>query len=132
MQLHNIVHLNIPDFYAALEEIRRPELKKRPLVLAEPGERSVIQGVNRIARGEGIYEGMSISLARRMCRRMTAIPSDLYHYREKHRNITEEMGQYSPLVEGTLPGSYFLDITGTNACGDRSRTSPAGSKKNLR
>ena len=70
MQLHNIVHLNIPDFYAAMEEIRRPELKKRPLVLAEPGERSVTQGVNRIARGKGI----SISLARKMCRRMTAHP----------------------------------------------------------
>ncbi|MFZ2446106.1 MAG: hypothetical protein WAW37_07110 [Syntrophobacteraceae bacterium] len=105
--------MNIPDFYAALEEIRRPELKKRVLVLAEPGDRSVIQGVNRIARGEGISEGMPVSHARRICRRMVAIPSDLYHYREKHRNITEEMGRFSPLVEGTWPGSYFLDITGT-------------------
>lgn len=113
MQPHNIVHLNIPDFYASLEEIRRPELKKRPLVLAESGDRSVIQGVNRIARKEGISEGMPVSHARRICRRMVAIPSDLYHYREKHRNITEDIGRFSPLVEGTWPGSYFLDITGT-------------------
>lgn len=113
MRLHKIVHLNIPDFYAALEEIRRPELKKRPLVLAEPGDRSVIQGVNRIARKEGLCEGMSISRARRTCRRMIAIPPDLHHYRENHRNITEEIGRYSPLVEGTWPGSYFIDMTGT-------------------
>jgi len=113
MQLHDIVHLNIPDFYAALEEIRRPELKKRPFVLAEPGDRSVIQGVNSIARKEGISEGMPVSHARRSCRRMVAIPSDLYHYRDKHRNITGEIGRFSPLVEGAWPGSYFLDITGT-------------------
>lgn len=113
MQLHNIVHLNIPDFYAALEEIRRPELRRRPFVLAEPGDRSVIQGLNRIARKEGIFEGMPARNARRICRRLVAIPADLYHYREKHRSITEQIGRFSPLVEGTWPGSYFLDITGT-------------------
>ncbi len=113
MRLHNIVHLNIPDFYAALEEIRHPELKRRPLVLAEPGERSVIQGVNRIARKDGLSEGMPVSHARRMCRRMVAISSDLYYYRERHQNIIEEISRFSPLVEGTWPGSYFLDITGT-------------------
>jgi DNA polymerase IV len=80
MKPQNIINLNIPDFYAALEEIRRPELKKSVLVLAEPGTRLVIQGVNRIARKEGISAGMSMSQARRICRRMIAIPSDLYHY----------------------------------------------------
>jgi DNA polymerase-4 len=113
MRLHNIVHLNIPDFYAALEEMRRPELKRRPLVLAEPGERSVIQGVNRIARKEGILVGMPVSHARRMCRRLVAVSSDLYYYRERHQDITDQISRFSPLVEGTWPGSYFLDITGT-------------------
>ena len=110
----DIVHLGIPDFYTAIEELRQPELKRRPLVLAEAGERSVIQGVNGNAGKEGIREGMSLCRARRLCRRIYVMPSDFYHYREKHRDIVREFGIFSPLVEGSRPGSYFIDITGTH------------------
>lgn len=108
-----IAHLDIPDFGAALEERRRGELKKRPLVLAEPGPRAVVQGVNGIARREGIHEGMLLGQARRLCRRILAIPPDLRLYREEHGRIVEDFGRFSPLVEGTLPGRYFIDLTGT-------------------
>ena len=111
--LRNIVHLGVPDFYTAIEELRQPELKRRPLVLAEAGERSVIQGVNSNARKEGIREGMPLSRARRLCRRIHVMPSDFYHYREKHLDIVREFGSFSPLVEGNCPGSYFIDVTGT-------------------
>jgi DNA polymerase-4 len=103
----------VPDFYAAIEQLRRPELKRRPLVLAEAGERSVIQGVNSNARKEGIREGMPLSRARRLCSRIHVMPSDFYHYREKHLDIVRESGFFSPLVEGSCPGSYFIDVTGT-------------------
>jgi DNA polymerase-4 len=109
----DVVHLGIPDFYTAIEELRRPELKRRPLVLAEAGERSVIQGVNSNARKEGIHEGMLLCRARRLCRRIHVMPSDFYHYRRKHLEIVGEFGLFSPLVEGSFPGSYFIDITGT-------------------
>ena len=111
--LRNIVHLGVSDFYTAIEELRRPELKRRPLVLAEAGERSVIQGVNSNARKEGLREGMPLSRARRLCRRINVLPSDFYHYREKHLDILRESGFFSPLVEGSCPGSYFIDVTGT-------------------
>ena len=111
--LRNIVHLGVPDFYTAIEQLRRPELKRRPLVLAEAGERSVIQGVNSNARKEGIREGMPLSRARRLCSRIHVMPSDFYHYWEKHLDIVRESGFFSPLVEGSCPGSYFIDVTGT-------------------
>ena len=112
--LRNIVHLGVPDFYTAIEELREPELKRRPLVLAEAGERSVIQAVNSNARKEGIREGMPLSRARRLCRRIHVMQSDFYHYREKHMDIVREFGFFSPLVEGSYPGSYFVDVTGTH------------------
>ena len=102
--VRNIVHLGISDFYTAIEELRHPELKRRPLALAEAGDRSVIQGVNGNARKEGIREGMPLSRARRLCRRIFVMPSDLYYYREKHREIVWEFGSFSPLVEGGFPG----------------------------
>lgn len=109
----SIVHLNIPDFYTGMEELRRPELKKRPLVLAEPAVRSVVQGVNDAARREGIREGMPLGHARRICRRALVVPPDLRFYGEVHRSILQEFARFSPLVEGPLPGRYFVDLTGT-------------------
>jgi DNA polymerase-4 len=109
----HIAHLDIPDFYAALEGLRRPELAKRPLALAEQGTRSVIQGVSSVARSEGICEGMSLSHARRLCRRLLAVPPDYSFYKERHKYILREFDRFSPLVEGARQGRYFVDLTGT-------------------
>jgi DNA polymerase-4 len=110
----SVVHFDFPDFHASMEELRRPELKRRPLVLTEPGPRAVIQGINEIARLEGIREGMPLSLARRLCRRLLAVPPDLRFYGEQHQQIMQELDRFSPLVEGTFPGHYFVDLTGTH------------------
>ena len=111
--MRDITHLDIPDFYATLEMLRHPELKKKPLALADQGPRAIVQGVNGIARSEGIYEGMSLGLARRLCRRLTHVPSDVRFYREQHERVLEELERFSPTVEGTFPGHYFVDLTGT-------------------
>lgn len=111
--LRHIAHLNIPNFYTALEELRHPEWKRRPLVLTENGPRAVVQGVNDIARKEGIQEGMSLNQALRLCRRLVTSSPDLRFYKTQHQHILENLGYFSPLVEGTLLGRYFVDLTGT-------------------
>lgn len=109
----HIACLDVPDFYAALEELRRPELAKRPLALAGPGPRAAVQGVNPAARSEGVREGMPLNQALRLCRRLQVVPPDHRFYRERHRDVVQELDRYSPLVEGPLPGHYFIDLTGT-------------------
>lgn len=111
--MRDVVHLDFPDFRATVEELRKPELKKRPLALAEPGPRAIVQGMNAIARMEGMREGMPLSLARRLCRRLVVVPPDICFYMERHRQILRELDCFSPLVEGAFPGHYFVDLTGT-------------------
>lgn len=110
----HIACLDVPDFYASLEELRRPELGKRPLALAQSGPRSVVQGVNRAARSEGIREGMPLHHARRLCRRLQILAPDFPFYREHHQAIIQALDRFSPLVEGPVSGHYFVDITGTD------------------
>lgn len=111
--LRHVAHLGIPNFYTTLEELRRPEWRKRPLVLAENGPRAVVQGVNTIAREEGIHEGMSLHHAHRLCRRILTQPPDPRFYKAQHHRILKNLDYFSPLVEGTLLGHYFVDLTGT-------------------
>lgn len=108
----SIAHLHIPNFCAALEETRSPSLKGRPFVLAEADPRAVIRGVNRLAGSEGIREGMTFGIARRLCRRIAALPPDMRFYEARHREIIHDLGAFSPLIEGPLPGCYFADLTG--------------------
>ncbi len=109
----HIVYLGIPDFYASIEELRRPEWAGRPLALAVPGPQAVIQGINEIARSEGIREGMPLSRAVRLCGKLIVAPPDPHSYNERHQYIVEQFERFSPLVEGTHPGCYFVDISGT-------------------
>jgi DNA polymerase-4 len=111
--IRQVAHLNIRDFYATLEELRHPELRKGPLALAEAKERAVVQGVNAIARSEGIREGMSLGQARRLCRRIRTLAPDPGFYRECHEQLVQRFSRFSPLVEGPFPGRYFVDLTGT-------------------
>jgi len=108
-----IAHLDIPGFYAALEELRHPEWRRQPLVLAESGPRAVIQSINSIARKEGLLEGMPLSQAQRICRRLINTSLDLPFYKIQHQRILENLSYFSPLVEGTLLGHYFVDLSGT-------------------
>ncbi|MBF0495024.1 MAG: hypothetical protein HQK58_00385 [Deltaproteobacteria bacterium] len=108
-----IAHVHLPDFAMSIEELRQPELKGKPVAIAEQNTRSVIQGVNHQARQEGIYEGMPVSLARQRCRRLITTPPDLFFYKNQHLEILKDLNQFSPLVEGTTPGRYFVDFSGT-------------------
>ncbi len=111
--MRRIVHLDIPDFHATLQELKNPELKRRPLVLAEPGPQAVILGINGVARSEGLREGMPLSQARRLCRRLVAVAPDPQLFKDYHQGILGELDRFSPLVEGPFPGRYFVDLTGT-------------------
>jgi DNA polymerase IV len=108
-----IVHLSLPDFCTRLEEIRQPKLGRRPLSLAHSRVGAIIHGVNESARSEGIREGMPLSHAKRLCRRLESLPPDLPFYRGQHDRLLHDLDRFSPLIEGISLGSYFLDLTGT-------------------
>lgn len=111
--VRNIVHVDIADFCATLEELRRPELKQRPFVLAQQGPRAVVREVNEVARTEGIREGMPLARAQQLCRRLLTIPPNLPFYRKQHQRISDQLNHFSPFVEEIALGHYFLDLTGT-------------------
>ncbi len=111
--VRTIVHIHVPDFCAVMEELRDPSRSRKPLVVASPGKRAVVQSVNRRARREGLREGMLLSKALRRCPRLQVVPFDPFLYQRAHEDILQDLSRFSPLVEGTTWGRYFLDLSGT-------------------
>lgn len=63
-----VAHLDLDAFYAAVEELERPELRGRPLVVGgDPHGRGVVATANYEARKYGIGSAMSCAEAFRRC-----------------------------------------------------------------
>ena len=63
-----VAHLDLDAFFAAVEELERPELRGLPLVVGgDPHGRGVVATANYVARGFGIGSAMACAEALRRC-----------------------------------------------------------------
>jgi DNA polymerase-4 len=107
-----IAHLDMDAFYVAVELLRHPELRGKPVVVAGSGPRAVVTTASYEARPFGVGSAMPASLARRRCPDAIFVPPDHAYYREKSgevREIVDELGRPSEWV--SLDETY-LDLTG--------------------
>ncbi len=86
-----ILHMDFDKFFAALEEVRRPELSGRPLVVcvySGRGQGGAVSTANYEARKLGIRSGMSISQALVIGKdKATFLPVDIPYYKQASERI---------------------------------------------
>lgn len=109
----DILHLSIPAFPIALARAVDGALAGRPVAVA-PGnsERALVQCVSSEATAEGVFPGLPLFRARRVCPSLTIIPPDPLLLARGTRLLGELSAEFSPLVEPAA-GRVFLDLTGT-------------------
>lgn len=74
-----IFHVDMDQFLAAVELLRRPELVGRPVVVGgrgDPTERAVVSTASYEAREFGIRSGMPLKIAVRKCPDAVFLPVD--------------------------------------------------------
>jgi len=110
----DILHIYIPSFPIALARISEPKLRSRPVAVA-PGhsERAPIQHISKEARSEGIFEGMPLFRARRLCPSLVILPPDPVRVSCGSRALVKLTCEYSPVWEPCSAGRLYLDITGS-------------------
>ena len=68
-----LAHLDLDAFFAAVEELEQPELRRKPLVVGgDPQGRGVVSTANYVARRFGIHSAMSCAEALRRCPRRSS------------------------------------------------------------
>ncbi|MDR3175500.1 MAG: DNA polymerase IV [Desulfovibrio sp.] len=106
-----ILHLDMDAFFAAVEQLDRPELRGLPVIIGG-AERGVVSTASYEARKFGVRSAMPIFEARRLCPGGVFLPGRMRRYAEKSREIMERLKLYSPLVEPASIDEAYLDATG--------------------
>jgi DNA polymerase IV len=106
-----IAHLDLDAFFAAVEELERPELAAVPLVVGgDPHGRGVVATANYRARSFGIHSAMSCAEALRRCPHAVFIRPSHRRYSEYSQAVWTAVREVVPTVERTGLDEGYLDM----------------------
>ena len=104
-----VISLDLDCFYAQCEELRRPELKGKPLGVQQ---KMLVITSNYAARAYGIKKGDSLHAVRQKCPHITIVSGeDLTFYRHVSQRVFDVVSAWSPAVERLGMDELFVDLT---------------------
>lgn len=103
----NIVHIDCDAFFAAVEELDRPELKHVPMAVGK----GVLTTCNYHARKFGCRSGMASFVAKKLCPDLICLPQNFEKYNAKAKEIRAILANYDPQFESASIDEAYLNIT---------------------
>jgi DNA polymerase-4 len=110
-----VLHVDMDAFFAAVEQLRRPELRGKPVVVGgrgDPRQRGVVSTASYEARPYGIRSGMPLRTAYRLCPHAVFLPVDVAAYRAVSERFHAILRETGARVEPLGLDEAFLDCTG--------------------
>jgi DNA polymerase-4 len=106
-----VAHIDLDAFYAAVEELERPELRRRPLVVGgDPHGRGVVATANYLARQYGIRSAMSSAEALRRCPEALFVRPRHRVYKGYSEAVWRTVREVCPTVEQTGLDEGYVDV----------------------
>jgi DNA polymerase-4 len=106
-----VAHLDLDAFFAAVEQLEDPSLRRRPLIVGgDPKGRGVVATANYVARTFGIHSAMSCAEALRRCPEAVFVRPRHSLYRQYSQAVWAAVGEVVPTVERTGIDEGYLDL----------------------
>jgi DNA polymerase IV len=108
-----VLHVDLDQFIAAVEVLRRPELAGRPVVVGgrgDPTERGVVATASYEARAYGVGSAMPLRLAARKCPDAVFLPVDKPAYEAVSARVMETLRSLGVVVEVLGWDEAFLGV----------------------
>jgi DNA polymerase kappa len=106
-----IVHIDCDAFFAAVEELDRPELKDVPFAVGGGRGGGVLTTCNYVARKFGCRSGMAGFVAKKLCPQLICLPLNHTKYSAKAEEVREVFVEYDPRFESASIDEAYLNIT---------------------
>jgi DNA polymerase IV len=106
-----IAHLDMDAFYVAVELLRHPELRGKPVMIAGRGPRAVVTTASYEARRFGVGSAIPAAQARRLCPEILHLPVDMAHYRRKSTEVMALVDALEAPREAVSLDEVYLDLT---------------------
>lgn len=110
---HWVLHVDLDQFIAAVEVLRRPELAGRPVIVGgrgDPTERAVVSTASYEARQFGVGSGMPLRLAARKVPDAVILPVDAPAYTETSGHVMDALRDLGVVVEVLGWDEAFLGV----------------------
>ncbi|MGH3876626.1 MAG: DNA polymerase IV [Actinophytocola sp.] len=109
-----ILHVDLDQFIAAVEVLRRPELRGKPVIVGgngDPTRRSVVATASYEAREFGVGSGMPMRLAARKCPDAVFLPHDAPAYEAVSADVMAVLRSFDAVVEVLGWDEAFLGMS---------------------
>lgn len=104
-----VLHLDMDAFFAAAEQLTRPTLRDRPVLVGGLGPRAVVAGASYQARVFGARSAMPMGQARRRCPHAVVVPPRGALYRALSEDVMAVLAEAAPVVEPVSLDEAFLE-----------------------
>ncbi|HEX5812101.1 MAG TPA: DNA polymerase IV [Pseudonocardia sp.] len=104
-----VLHLDMDAFYAAVEQLTRPTLRDRPVLVGGLGPRGVVAGASYQARVFGARSAMPMGQARRLCPHAVVLPPRGALYSAVSEQVMAVLAEAAPVVEPVSLDEAFLE-----------------------
>ena len=97
-----VLHVDLDQFIAAVEVLRRPDLRDRPVVVGgdgDPAKRGVVSTASYEARAYGVHSGQPLRTAARRCPDAVFLPVDKAAYDAASAVVMATLRQLDAVVE---------------------------------
>jgi nucleotidyltransferase/DNA polymerase involved in DNA repair len=105
--------MDLDQFIAAVEMLRRPELRGRPVIVGgdgDPAKRGVVSTASYPAREYGVHSGMALRTAARRCPDAVFLPVDAEAYEAVSAEVMAELRDTGAAVEVLGWDEAFLGV----------------------
>ncbi len=104
-----VLHLDMDAFFASVEQLTRPTLRGRAVLVGGLGPRGVVAGASYEAREFGARSAMPMGQARRRCPHAVVLPPRHALYSVLSEQVMGVLGDAAPVVEPVSLDEAFLE-----------------------